>query len=102
MTFEEFVLQVVPVKGEPTALSERGMLLYQSNAMAGEVGEVANEVKKIVRDGGGDEVSAAVVDECGDVLFYMERLLELFDLTIEDAAEALLRKLVQQRQELAQ
>jgi phosphoribosyl-ATP pyrophosphohydrolase len=94
MTFQEFDRQVVPKKREPDELGAPGLLLYQSNGMAGEAGEVANEVKKLVRDGNYDGYSdERILKECGDVLFYMARLLKLRGLTVEDAAHALLNKL---------
>lgn len=98
LTIAEFHDSIRPVKGEPD-LDEGGMLLYQSNAMCGEAGEVANNVKKIVRDG--LDLDDEVLIECGDVLFYMSRLLKRRGFTLEDAAQALLDKLDSQRRELA-
>lgn len=98
MNFVAFETKIGPVKGEPP-LSGDAMLLYQANALAGEAGEVCDAVKKIVRDGASD---AEVLAECGDVLFYMRRLLVLRGYSIEDAAEALLLKLERQRRELAE
>lgn len=96
LTIFEFHNSINPVKGEPD-LDEGGMLLYQSNALCGEAGEVANNVKKIVRDG--RDLDGEVVIECGDVLFYMSRLLKMRGFTLEDAAQALLDKLEAQRRE---
>jgi NTP pyrophosphatase (non-canonical NTP hydrolase) len=94
MTFEEFEARVVPMKREPEELGEAGMLLYQSNGMAGEAGEVANEVKKLVRDGdNGGHADEVIKEEVGDTLFYAIRLLKRRGMTLEDAAEALLQKL---------
>ena len=99
LTLEQLHNEIEPVKGEPI-LGHSGMLLYQSNGMAGEAGEVANAVKKMIRDMAdfhdGDE---AVVSECGDVLFYMSRLLRLRGKTLEDAAFSLLAKLEELRLE---
>ncbi len=42
--------------------------------LAGEAGEVANQVKKIIRDDGGqitDERRIKIIDELGDVLWYV-------------------------------
>jgi NTP pyrophosphatase (non-canonical NTP hydrolase) len=93
MTFEDWEALVIPTKREPEELGELGLLLYQSNGMAGEAGEVSNEVKKLVRDGDSPYSDAAILKECGDVLFYMSRLLKLRGLRVEDAAHALLNKL---------
>jgi NTP pyrophosphatase (non-canonical NTP hydrolase) len=94
MTFEDWEALVIPTKREPEELGELGLLLYQSNGMAGEAGEVSNEVKKLVRSGdNGGRADEVIVEECGDVLFYMSRLLKQRGLRVEDAAHALLNKL---------
>lgn len=95
LTFEDWEKRVTPRKREPE-LNRQGMILYQSNGMCGEAGEVANNAKKIVRDGETAERVEAVLDECGDTLFYMKRLLAKFGCTVQDAAEALVQKLDKQ------
>lgn len=89
ITFADFHEQALPVKREP----EDNGILYQSNAMCGEAGEVANIVKKLVRDGPSTELDYKMLSECGDVLFYMRQLLERKGFTMEDAALKLLEKL---------
>lgn len=52
-------------------------LAYIALALAGETGEVANKVKKILRDKGGvlnARDAAAIAEECGDVLWYLAAL----------------------------
>lgn len=46
-------------------------LAYVAMGLAGEAGEIANKVKKIVRDGEYDAV--ALSEELGDVLYYAAR-----------------------------
>lgn len=54
-------------------------LAYAALGLAGEAGEVANKVKKILRDNGGvlnPERAAAIAEECGDVLWYLAAVLD--------------------------
>lgn len=97
MTFDQFEEQIVPAKPDPT-LPPSARLLYEACALASEAGEVAGEAKKMIRDHKPDE---DMINECGDVLFYMHRLLRLRGCTLEDAAHALLDKLERQRLEAA-
>lgn len=52
-------------------------LTYVTLGMVGEAGEIANKVKKIIRDAGGvvtPERLIPVAEEVGDVLWYLARL----------------------------
>ena len=90
MTFEEWEAQVRNVRVDPR-LDYPGRLLYDANAMQSEAGEAGDAVKKYIRDNA--DLDEALLEECGDTLFYMKRLLKSRDLTVQDAAEYLLRKL---------
>lgn len=52
--------------------SSAHQILYPALGLAGEAGEVANKVKKMMRDGQFDR--AAVVAELGDVMWYVAAL----------------------------
>jgi NTP pyrophosphatase (non-canonical NTP hydrolase) len=92
LSFAEFQDRATPRKHLPSGL------LFPAVGLGGEAGEVLNEVKKIVRDE--DAVwfvprihDDALLEEAGDVLFYLRLVLLERGLTVEDAARTLLRKL---------
>lgn len=65
-------------------------LEYPTLGLAGEAGEVANIVKKIQRDHGGeinDEIRARLKDELGDVLWYISACADELGLSLEEIAE---------------
>lgn len=55
-------------------------------ALAGESGELANKVKKIIENGGGIDHHAKdiIIDELGDVLWYSASLASLIGINLED------------------
>ena len=64
-------------------------LEYPTLGLAGEAGEVANIVKKIQRDFGGettDEIRAKLKDELGDVLWYISACADELGLSLEEIA----------------
>ena len=65
-------------------------LEYPTLGLAGEAGEVANIVKKIQRDFGGeitDETRAKLKDELGDVLWYISACADELGLSLKEIAE---------------
>jgi NTP pyrophosphatase (non-canonical NTP hydrolase) len=71
-------------------------LLYTTLGLAGEAGEVANQVKKAVRDDGGTVTAArlgALRDELGDVLWYLAAVAREAGLSLSEIASANLTKL---------
>jgi len=70
--------------------------IYPTLGLCGEAGEVADKVKKVLRDRGGS-FDAAVIDdlrlELGDVLWYVAQLATELELDLADIAEANLAKL---------
>ena len=69
---------------------------YPALGLCGEAGEVAEKIKKIIRDKGGcfgDEERAQIALELGDVLWYAAILASEFGLSLQDIANANLDKL---------
>jgi len=66
------------------------------HGLCGESGEIAEKVKKIVRDKNGqisDEDKAEILKELGDVLWYVAVLADHFDITLGDVADKNIAKL---------
>jgi NTP pyrophosphatase (non-canonical NTP hydrolase) len=87
MNFKDYQFEAGKTALYPKRLSN---LEYPTLGLAGEAGEVANIVKKIQRDFGGeitDEVRAKLKDELGDVLWYIAACADELGLTLDEIAE---------------
>jgi NTP pyrophosphatase (non-canonical NTP hydrolase) len=76
-------------------------IVYPTLGLAGEAGEVAEKVKKLLRDDGGvmnEERRAALAAELGDVLWYVAQVATEADLDLEQIAQANLDKLRSRQQ----
>jgi len=70
--------------------------IYPTLGLCGEAGEVADKVKKVMRDRGGrfdDAVRDDLRLELGDVLWYVAQLCTELELNLDEVAEANLAKL---------
>ena len=71
-------------------------IIYPTLGLTGEAGEVANKVKKIIRDGTNKNDEGLVQDlsaEIGDCLWYIAVLADDFDIKLSDIASANIEKL---------
>jgi NTP pyrophosphatase (non-canonical NTP hydrolase) len=67
---------------------EQTAVLYLALGAADEGGEIAGAVKKHLRgDYDDDELESRVVSECGDVLWYVARLCDEFDVSLSEVLE---------------
>ena len=76
-------------------------LLYPTLGLCGEAGEVAEKVKKMVRDDAGvltPERREALAKELGDVLWYVAQVATEADLDLEVIAAANLEKLLSRQE----
>lgn len=74
---------------------------YPALGLVGEAGEIANKLKKVIRDNGGvltDPVRQAVRDEIGDCLWYIAQLATEMGANLEDIAQSNINKLNSRKQ----
>jgi len=93
MNFKEY-----QKKSRKTALYPRSSnnYLYPTLGLIGEAGEIANKVKKIIRDDGNEiteKKRKELEDELGDVLWYMAQLATEIGLSLDTIAEKNIEKL---------
>ena len=71
-------------------------IIYPTLGLTGEAGEVANKVKKIIRDGSDskdEKLVSEIKSEIGDCLWYIAVLANDFDIKLSDIASTNLIKL---------
>lgn len=71
-------------------------IIYPTLGLTGEAGEVANKVKKIIRDGtdkNNEDMVQAISSEIGDCLWYIAVLADDVGVKLSDIANANLEKL---------
>ena len=75
-------------------------LIYTVLGLNGEAGEVAEKVKKIIRDDNGNvsrESYHALIKELGDVLWYLSQCCKELDIKLSQVAFANIAKLSQRK-----
>lgn len=75
---------------------EENALEYLALGLNGESGEVAEKIKKVIR--GDREIDEDLVDELGDVLWYLARLLDEIGEDFDDVANKNLSKLLDRKE----
>lgn len=76
-------------------------ITYPALGMAGEAGEVADKVKKVIRDKNGDfsdkETKHAIAEEIGDVMWYCATLAHDLGFTLDEIANMNYEKLMSRK-----
>jgi len=70
--------------------------VYPTLGLSGEAGEVAEKIKKVIRDKGGvidDLTREEIKKELGDVLWYLAQIASELKLSLNDVAEFNIEKL---------
>ena len=86
MTFNEYQEFVASIKRYPAEYK----MLYPTLGLCGEAGEVAEKVKKHIRDGAKENFKETITKELGDVLHALDRDL---DITLQEVADTNKQKL---------
>ena len=92
----EMKLNEYQEKAKATLKKESNRLDYLTLGLTGEAGEVAEKVKKIIRDNAGElsrEKVLEIIMELGDVLWYVALLSDFLGFRLNDVAELNLAKL---------
>lgn len=92
MTFEEYQQAAMSTAIYPTDKA----ILYPALGLCGEAGEVAEKIKKTIRDAGGEfdeERRRAVAFEVGDVLWYAAAIARDLGISLDEIARMNLAKL---------
>lgn len=103
MNFNEYQEKALETAIYPTTYVESSTpanYIYPALGLVGEAGEVVEKVKKLIRDKGGefnkDDVEA-IKKELGDVLWYVSVLASEFSISLDEIAEANIKKLASRK-----
>lgn len=93
MTFEEY-----QKKSRQTAIypDKDNNYIYPTLGLLGEAGEIAEKIKKILRDDRGvvtEEKKQEIAKELGDVLWYLSQIATEFNQSLEEIASININKL---------
>lgn len=79
---------------------EKYAIIYPALGLGNEAGEVQGKIKKVMRDNNGEftqEWKDKIVDEMGDVLWYMAALARDLGVSLNDVAQSNVTKLTDRR-----
>jgi NTP pyrophosphatase (non-canonical NTP hydrolase) len=80
-----------------TTTSSLQAIAYCTLGLTGEAGEIANKVKKLIRDGDSEVKRKEIVAELGDVLWYLSQLAMELQQTLGEVAAKNLDKLADRK-----
>lgn len=102
MTIEEYSKQAITTLVDGHAYGDlTPVLMAQLLGLVGESGEVADKVKKIIRDKEGkinEETRAELIKELGDILWYINVASNLLGSSLEEVASKNLEKVLSRKQ----
>ena len=101
MQFDEYGTQAISTLTSDHAYGDLGAeLVAQILGLVGESGEVAEKVKKLIRDKGGlltEDDKAELLKELGDILWYVNAVSHLLGSSIGEVAESNLQKVLSRK-----
>lgn len=92
MTFQEYQKQALTTASDDKPLE----FYHRVLGLVGEAGEIAEKVKKVIRDGDGSPElldKNDITKELGDVLWYVATVADYLDIALEDVAQTNVAKL---------
>jgi NTP pyrophosphatase (non-canonical NTP hydrolase) len=99
MQFNEYQEAASRTAGYPTP---GGIpFIYPTLGLAGEAGEVAEKIKKVIRDEGGvvsEQKRTEIQKELGDVLWYVSEVARQLGLKLDDVARLNIEKLASRKE----
>lgn len=92
MTYKEFVKSIEKPPADINPGDTQKRMIHAALGMSGETGETVDLVKKHVLYN--KEIDPKkIIEECGDILYYMEVLLDTVGSTIDEARDENFKKL---------
>lgn len=92
MNFDEYQIE----SNKTAQYPKESALYYCGLGLTGEAGEVAEKLKKVLRNDGGvisDKKKEEIQKELGDVLWYIAQLCTVMNVSMQDVAQGNLTKL---------